>query len=282
MNDESEALLQLYELCLSFCDHKDHNIVNASLETLQQLLKSAPSLLIYFLSAPGAAGKSRLTFDQYDGEASEIPPPEYQHSSLPADTSLQSITDIAEVMTNSILSFPESNIPDSEANDADSEGDEPREEIVLPPPDPKPMVVNNNEDICKGSIGTFEDEGISLHFLARKLVSMFLLSPEKGETIPDRQARVSVKTLALSCLGEAILLCPQIWYLPLFLDRQELLTSVEMADLVLYLEHDDPGLRGAAARLVFRVLRGACLESGGNIGRWFDGREQNQEELMTP
>merc|ERR1712106_244823 len=132
-----------------------------------------------------------------------------------------------------------------------------------------------------GSIGTFEDEGISLHFLARKLVSMFLLSPEKGETIPDRQARVSVKTLSLSCLGEAILLCPQIWYLPLFLDRQELLTSVEMADLVLYLEHDDPGLRGAAARLVFRVLRGACLESGGNIGRWFDGREQNQEELMT-
>jgi len=285
LNDESEALLQLYELCLSFCDSKDHNIINTSLETLQQLLRSAPSLLVYLLSAPGAAGKSRLTVDQYEGESADTDLPEFPHSSLPTDPSLQSISDIAEVMTNSILSFPESQVQDSEGNDADSEGDEPREEIILPPPDPKPPVVdkisNNNIDVVSGAIGNFEDEGISLHFLARKLVSKFLLSPEKGETVPDRVARVSVKTLALSCLSEAILLCPQVWTLPLFLDRQELLTSVEVADLVLYLEHEDPGLRGAAARLVFWVLRGACLESGGKLDRWFDGREQNQAELMT-
>ena len=85
-----------------------------------------------------------------------------------------------------------------------------------------------------------------------------------------------MKTLALSCLGEVSLLCPQIWTLPLYLDNQEHLTSVKVSDLVAFLEHEDPGLRGAAAKLVFRVLRGACLESGGKPERWFHGREQNQ------
>jgi len=285
LNDESEALLQLYELAITFTDHKDHNIVNASLETIQQLLRSAPSLLIYFLSAPGGAGKSRLSVDQYEGETSSTPPPEFPHSSLPTDPSLHSISDITEVMANSILSFPDTNINDSEANDADSEGDEPREEIIIPPPDPKPPVEkvanNNNCNLESGVIGHFEDEGISLHFLTRKLVSMFLLSQEKGETVSDSKARVSVKTLGMSCLSEVILLCPQVWTLPLFLDRQENLTSVVVSDLVLYLDHEDPGLRGSAARLVFRVLRGACLESGGKLDRWFAEREQDQAELLT-
>ena len=31
---------------------------------------------------------------------------------------------------------------------------------------------------------------------------------------------------------------------------------MKVSDLVAFLEHEDPGLRGAAARLVFRVLRG--------------------------
>ena len=55
---------------------------------------------------------------------------------------------------------------------------------------------------------------------------------------------------------------------------------MKVSDLVAFLEHEDPGLRGAAAKLVFRVLRGACLESGGKPERWFDGREQNQLELL--
>ena len=50
-------------------------------------------------------------------------------------------------MNNSILSFYESNVQDSEGNvadseenDADSAGDESREDIILPPPDLKPNI----------------------------------------------------------------------------------------------------------------------------------------------
>ena len=59
------------------------------------------------------------------------------------------------------------------------------------------------------------------------------------------------------------------------------MTSVEISDLLLYLDHQDPALRGAAARLVFRVLRGACVESGGRLRRWFHTTERDHVELLS-
>ena len=45
-------------------EHRDHNIVTASLETLQQVVRSGPALLVYLLTSPAGLGKSRLSFDQ--------------------------------------------------------------------------------------------------------------------------------------------------------------------------------------------------------------------------
>ena len=45
-------------------EHRDHNIVTASLETLQQVLRCGPSLLGYLLTSPAGIGKSRLSCDQ--------------------------------------------------------------------------------------------------------------------------------------------------------------------------------------------------------------------------
>ena len=50
-------------------------------------------------------------------------------------------------------------------------------------------------------------------------------------------------------------MCPQI--LTLTLDSsntEDTLTCVEMSDLVLYLDHDDPGLRGGVAKLALSEL----------------------------
>ena len=38
--------------------------MTASLETLQQVVRSGPSLLVYLLTSPAGLGKSRLSFDQ--------------------------------------------------------------------------------------------------------------------------------------------------------------------------------------------------------------------------
>ena len=62
--DEVEPLLLLYELCIKLTEHRDHNIVTASLETLQQVLRCGPSLLLYVLTSSQGLGQARLTFDQ--------------------------------------------------------------------------------------------------------------------------------------------------------------------------------------------------------------------------
>jgi len=44
----------VYELCLHYTNHSDHNVVNAALETLHQLLQSPPpDLLPILLSSQG-------------------------------------------------------------------------------------------------------------------------------------------------------------------------------------------------------------------------------------
>ena len=44
----------MYELCLHYTNHSDHNVVNAALETLHQLLQSPPpDLLPILLSSQG-------------------------------------------------------------------------------------------------------------------------------------------------------------------------------------------------------------------------------------
>ena len=46
-------LFQLYEVLLYYSGHCDHNVVTASLETLQQLLKVPPPLLVLMLTSHG-------------------------------------------------------------------------------------------------------------------------------------------------------------------------------------------------------------------------------------
>ena len=285
-DSEAEPLLLLYEMCIKLTEHRDHNIVTSSLETLAQLLRSAPPLVVYMVTSTGGPGRSRLSYDQDQGEAVT----QAASSSLITDQSLASIPELGDAMDNSVLSIGnETSAVDTSNNEADSEGEEPREEIILPSlgSGVKKLIVAEDDQL---NVGSFEDKAVSLHYLARKLVSMFLLSEEKGELVSDRVARVSVKTLTVSCMTQVAALCPQVWSLALTPGREDTLTSVDMSDLLLYLDHQDPGLRGAVARWVCQVIRGAGLESGGRLGQWFTqeggGRDLSEivsllEELVT-
>ena len=188
-------------------------------------------------------------------------------------------------MDNSVLSLNNegsASAMDTSNNEADSEGEEPREEIILPSlgSGVKKQIVAEDDRL---NVGSFEDKAVSLHYLARKLVSMFLLSEEKGELVSDRVSRVSVKTLTVNCLVQVAALCPQVWSLALAPGREDTLTNVDMSDLLLYLDHQDPGLRGAVARWVCQVIRGAGLESGGRLGQWFtqEGGGRDLTEIVS-
>lgn len=51
---------QVYELCLHYTGHQDHNVVNAALETLHQLLRSPPPELLAVLLSPQGITRSRI------------------------------------------------------------------------------------------------------------------------------------------------------------------------------------------------------------------------------
>ena len=238
-DSEAEPLLLLYEMCIKLTEHKDHNIVTSSLETLAQLLRSAPPLVMYMVTSSGGPGRSRLSYDQDQGEAVT-----QAASSLINDQSLASIPELGDAMENSVLSLNNegsASAMDTSNNEADSEGEEPREEIILPSlgSGVKKQIVAEDDRL---NVGSFEDKAVSLHYLARKLVSMFLLSEEKGELVSDRVSRVSVKTLTVNCLVQVAALCPQVWSLALAPGREDTLTNVDMSDLLLYLNHQDPSL----------------------------------------
>jgi len=51
---------QVYELCLHYTNHSDHNVVNAALETLHQLLQSPPLELLPVLLSSQGVTRSRI------------------------------------------------------------------------------------------------------------------------------------------------------------------------------------------------------------------------------
>ena len=56
----STHFLQVYEVLLHYSGHDDHNVVTATLETLQQLLKAPPPLLVHMLTTPGSIVSSSV------------------------------------------------------------------------------------------------------------------------------------------------------------------------------------------------------------------------------
>ena len=64
----------------------------------------------------------------------------------------------------------------------------------------------------EGDIGSLTDGGVPIVHCIRILCSRFLLTGYQQGLIPDRMVRVSVKALALSCIGHAISLHPQAFF----------------------------------------------------------------------
>lgn len=60
-----DNLLHIYELCLHYTKwHSDHNVVNAALETLAQLLKMPPKPLVSVLLSSQGITQSRIVLNQ--------------------------------------------------------------------------------------------------------------------------------------------------------------------------------------------------------------------------
>lgn len=81
----------------------------------------------------------------------------------------------------------------------------------------EPIDHENKPSRVKGDIGHYTDgNSAPLVHCVRLLSASFLLTGEKGALVPDRDVRVSVKALAVSCVGAAVALHPESFFSKLY------------------------------------------------------------------
>ncbi|KAM9314624.1 huntingtin isoform 2-T2 [Pholidichthys leucotaenia] len=141
----------------------------------------------------------------------------------------------------------------------------PKDEPAEPEPDNKPSRI-------KGPIGHYTDQGVEpLVHCTRLLAASFLLTGQKNGLIPDKEVRVSVKALAVSCVGAAAALHPEAFFNSLYLEPLDGIPVEEqqyISDVLCLIDHADPQIRGATAILCGAIIQAALTKMRYNIHTW--------------
>ncbi|XP_055988635.1 huntingtin isoform X2 [Sorex fumeus] len=136
----------------------------------------------------------------------------------------------------------------------------------------EPSELENKPCRIKGDIGhSADDDSAPLIHCVRLLSASFLLTGEKNVLVPDRDVRVSVKALALSCVGAAVALHPEAFFSKLYrvpLDPMEYPEEQYVSDILNYINHGDPQVRGATALLCGTLICSVLSSSRFHVGHW--------------
>ncbi|XP_062852378.1 huntingtin isoform X2 [Trichomycterus rosablanca] len=138
---------------------------------------------------------------------------------------------------------------------------------VLEPVDPE-----NKPSRIKGEIGhyTHPAEAPLVHCV-RLLSASFLLTGHRNGLVPDKEVRVSVKALAVSCVGAAAALLPETFFNKLYLEPIEGQQPDEqqyVSDILQYIEHGDPQIRGATAILCGALIQAILIKTRFSTEAW--------------
>ncbi|XP_045429955.1 huntingtin isoform X2 [Pipistrellus kuhlii] len=124
----------------------------------------------------------------------------------------------------------------------------------------------------RGDIGRPDDgDSAPLTHCIRLLAASFLLKGERHALVPDRDVRVSVKALALSCVGAAVALYPEAFFSKLYRappDAAEHPEEQYVSDVLGYIDHGDPQVRGATAILCGALVCSILGRSRFQAGDW--------------
>ncbi|XP_076001900.1 huntingtin isoform X2 [Genypterus blacodes] len=152
-----------------------------------------------------------------------------------------------------------------QASDSSVEGFIPKDEPTEPEPDNKPSRI-------KGPIGHYTDQGVEpLVHCVRLLAASFLLTGQKNGLIPDKEVRVSVKALAVSCIGAAASLHPEAFFNSLYMEPLDGIPVEEqqyISDVLGLIAHGDPQIRGATGILCAAIIQAALTKTRYNIHSW--------------
>ncbi|XP_016420611.1 huntingtin isoform X2 [Sinocyclocheilus rhinocerous] len=132
--------------------------------------------------------------------------------------------------------------------------------------------LDNKPSRIKGDIGHYTDpKEEPLVHCVRLLAASFLLTGQRNGLVPDNEVRVSVKALAISCVGAAAALLPEAFFNKLYLqplERQQPDEQQYISDILQYIEHGDPQIRGATAILCGALIQAIQFKTRYNTESW--------------
>uniref|UniRef100_A0A8C4V0B3 Huntingtin n=1 Tax=Falco tinnunculus TaxID=100819 RepID=A0A8C4V0B3_FALTI len=137
----------------------------------------------------------------------------------------------------------------------------------------------NQPSRVKGDIGHYTDgNSAPLVHCVRLLSASFLLTGEKGALVPDRDVRVSVKALAVSCVGAAVALHPESFFSKLYKTPLE---EQYVSDILNYIDHGDPQIRGATAILCGTIVNSILIKSRFDVEKWLTNVRNSTGNLFS-
>ncbi|XP_053209649.1 huntingtin-like [Panonychus citri] len=135
------------------------------------------------------------------------------------------------------------------------EEDQPNE-VPLSPAPSLPSCWDSDMIYQIENIGDFTSEDtIPLEYCTRLICAKFLLNSTKNGLIPDKTVRISVKSLALSCLAPIVQLYPKAFLLDLQLYRHPPDSPQKIWDITLYSSHPDPHLRSQLSLVISTFIK---------------------------
>ncbi|KAG5319910.1 HD protein, partial [Acromyrmex heyeri] len=320
-----DSLLHIYELCLHYAKwHSDHNIVNAALETLTQLLKMPPKPLVSVLLSSEGITQSRIILNQnacvpslghtslssastaygansdsilnlHEPDIPEITPnAEWiadTETTLPVtcnpQTQNECMSDITETKERILESYCHLKIETTDNSIAEECSDiESEMEKSEKTPYPSLQSEHSKEEdyseentisfaspkkssldfaLYEVDVGSFTDSDMPVKFCCRYLVSSFLLTGKPGQLISDKLFRVSVKALALTCVGYILKLYPHLFTMTVAKESSCNETNQLIADILLFANHPDPQIRGNITMVIGIFLKSIFVQYGGSF-----------------
>ncbi|GFR89453.1 huntingtin [Elysia marginata] len=141
------------------------------------------------------------------------------------------------------------------------------EDWSQPPPSP---TLNINEPVDQIPIeqDSLKEDEIPLLFHLRLLSKRFLLTGVTDGLVPDKQVRVSLKSLALGCVGCTLALCPRLFLFKLCPQASGEGNDQNLQDITLYASHSDQQLKAQTALIIGNFIKAALVEGRGDFHSW--------------
>ncbi|KAJ8247772.1 hypothetical protein GJAV_G00250130 [Gymnothorax javanicus] len=136
-----------------------------------------------------------------------------------------------------------------------------------------------------GEIGGSADRTAEpLAHCVRLLSASFLLRGCSNGLVPDSEVRVSVKTLAVSCIGAAVALHPEVFFYRLYMEPLldlQLDEQQYISDILLLAEHGDPQIRGATAVLCGTLISSVLSKTRFCVDPWLNSVRSCTENPLS-